>query len=86
VERLNAQPITVGGKKIKFEVLAEDDQADPKQGVAVAQKLADPGVKAIVGPYNSGVTIPASRVYNDAGIVVATVASNPQITQQGFAT
>jgi ABC-type branched-subunit amino acid transport system substrate-binding protein len=86
VERLNTQGLVIGGKKIKFEIVAEDDQADPKSGVGVAQKLVDQGVKAIVGPYNSGVTIPASRVYNDAGIVTATVASNPKITQQGFAT
>src|SRR5450830_1831704 len=86
VERLNTQGLVIGGKKIKFEIVAEDDQADPKSGVGVAQKLADMGVKAVVGPYNSGVTIPASRVYNDAGIVTATVASNPKITQQGFAT
>jgi len=85
IERLNTQGLVIGGKKIKFEMVAEDDQADPKSGVAAAQKLVDIGVKAIVGPYNSGVTIPASRVYNDAGVVTATVASNPKVTQQGFA-
>ncbi len=84
IEELNAKPISVGGKKIKFELVSEDDQADPKAGVAVAQKLIDGGVKYVVGPYNSGVTIPASRNYNDAGVVVATVASNPKITQQGY--
>lgn len=84
VERLNTQGLVIGGKKIKFEIIAEDDQADPRSGVGAAQKLVDQGVKAIVGPYNSGVTIPASRVYNEAGIVTATVASNPKITQQGF--
>ncbi|HZW20347.1 branched-chain amino acid ABC transporter substrate-binding protein [Noviherbaspirillum sp.] len=84
IERLNSQGITVGGKKVKFEPLVEDDQADPRAGVTVAQKLVDAGVKAIVGPYNSGVTIPASKVYNDAGIVMATVASNPKVTEQGF--
>lgn len=84
IEELNAKPITIGGKKLKFELLSEDDQADPKGGVNVAQKLIDSGVKYVVGPYNSGVTIPASRVYNDAGVVVATVASNPKITEQGY--
>ena len=85
IERLNSQGLVIGGKKIKFEVVAEDDQADPKSGVAAAQKLVDIGVKAVVGPYNSGVTIPASRVYNEAGVVTATVASNPKVTEQGFA-
>ncbi|MDY7546968.1 branched-chain amino acid ABC transporter substrate-binding protein [Glaciimonas sp. CA11.2] len=85
IDKLNAQGLVIGGKKIKFEALMEDDQADPRAGVSVAQKLSDLHVKAIIGPYNSGVTIPASRVYNDSGIVMATVASNPKITQQGFA-
>jgi branched-chain amino acid transport system substrate-binding protein len=84
VEELNARPITVGGKKLKFELVSEDDQGDPRSGVSVAQKLVDAGVRFVVGPYNSGVTIPASRVYNDAGAVVATVASNPKVTEQGY--
>lgn len=84
IDKLNSQGMVIGGKKIKFEAVMEDDQADPKSGVTVAQKLVDMGVKAIVGPYNSGVTIPASRVYNDAGIVMGTVASNPKVTTQGF--
>ena len=84
IEELNAKPITVGGKKIKFELISEDDQGDPKAGVAAAQKLIDQGVKFVVGPYNSGVAIPASRTYNDAGVLIATVATNPKITQQGY--
>ncbi|USX28020.1 branched-chain amino acid ABC transporter substrate-binding protein [Oxalobacteraceae bacterium OTU3CINTB1] len=84
VEELNAKPITVAGKKLKFELLSEDDQGDPKAGVAAAQKLIDNGVKYVVGPYNSGVAIPASRAYNDAGVLVATIATNPKITLQGY--
>ena len=84
VEELNAQKIKAGGKTLRFELLSEDDQGDPKAGVAAAQKLIDNGVRFIVGPYNSGVTIPASRAYNDAGALVATVATNPKITQQGY--
>lgn len=84
IEELNAKPITVAGKKLKFELLSEDDQGDPKSGVAVAQKLVDAGVRYVVGPYNSGVAIPASRTYHDAGALVATVATNPKLTQQGY--
>jgi ABC-type branched-subunit amino acid transport system substrate-binding protein len=84
VEELNAKPITVAGKKLKFELLSEDDQGDPKAGVAAAQKLIDNGVKYVVGPYNSGVAIPSSRAYNDAGVLVATIATNPKITMQGY--
>jgi branched-chain amino acid transport system substrate-binding protein len=84
VEELNAKKILVGGKTLKFEVISEDDQGDPKAGVNVAQKFADSGVKFVLGPYNSGVAIPASRVYNDTGIVMSTVGTNPKITQAGY--
>jgi ABC-type branched-subunit amino acid transport system substrate-binding protein len=84
IEELNAKPITVGGRKVKFELQSEDDQGDPKTGVIVAQKFADAGVRFVLGPYNSGVAIPASRVYNDAGIVMATVATSPKVTQGGY--
>lgn len=84
VEELNAKPMTIGGKKIKFELQSEDDQGDPKAGVAAAQKLVDQGVKYVVGPYNSGVAIPAARAYNDAGALIAPVATNPKLTQQGY--
>ncbi|MFC3107744.1 branched-chain amino acid ABC transporter substrate-binding protein [Undibacterium arcticum] len=84
IEELNAKPISVGGKVIKFELQSEDDQGDPKSGVGAAQKLIDSGVKFVVGPYNSGVTMPASRTYNEAGVLVATVSSNPKITEQGY--
>jgi branched-chain amino acid transport system substrate-binding protein len=84
IEELNANPITVGGKTVKFELISEDDQGDPKSGVGAAQKMVDEGVKFVVGPYNSGVAIPASRIYNNAGVVVATVGSNPKITEQGY--
>lgn len=84
VEDLNAQKIKVGGKPVRFELVSEDDQGDPKQGVTVAQKFADAGVKFVLGPYNSGVAIPASRVYNDNGILMSTVGTNPKITQGGY--
>ncbi|HEV7815814.1 MAG TPA: branched-chain amino acid ABC transporter substrate-binding protein [Janthinobacterium sp.] len=84
IEELNAKPITVAGKKVKFELRSEDDQGDPKTGVIVAQKFADAGVKFVLGPYNSGVAIPASRVYNDAGIMMSTVGTAAKVTQSGY--
>jgi branched-chain amino acid transport system substrate-binding protein len=82
IEDLNAQGVTIGGKKIKFELAAEDDAADPKQGTAVAQKLCDAKVAGIVGHLNSGTTIPASKVYNDCGIPHITgAATNPNLTK-----
>lgn len=86
IEELNAQKIQVGGNVLHFVLQSEDDQGDPKQGVNVAQKFADAGVKYVLGPYNSGVAIPASRVYNDNGILMSTVGTNPKITQAGYPT
>jgi branched-chain amino acid transport system substrate-binding protein len=87
VEELNAQGITIGGKKIKFELQAEDDAADPKQGTAAAQKLCDAKVAGVVGHLNSGTTIPASKVYNDCGIPHVTgAATNPNLTKPGYKT
>ena len=84
VEELNARKINVGGKTLKFEVISEDDQCDAKTGVAVAQKLVDSGVKYVMGPYCSGVAIPASRVYDGGGTMVSTVGTNPKVTQGGY--
>ena len=83
----NTQNILIGGKKARFELLGEDDAADPKTGTIVAQKLADARVNGVVGHLNSGTTIPASKVYADAGIVqVSPSATNPKYTHQGFKT
>lgn len=84
MDRLNAQGIVVGGKKVRFEMMSEDDGADPRTGMTVAQRFVDANVKAVIGPYNSGVAIPISKLLNDAGIVMATVASNPKVTQNGY--
>jgi branched-chain amino acid transport system substrate-binding protein len=85
IEDLNAQNITIGGKKIKFELLAEDDAADPKQGAAAAQKLCDAKVAGVAGHLNSGTTIPASKIYNDCGIPMITPsATNPNLTKPGY--
>jgi len=84
VEELNAQKLKLGGRNVRFELMSEDDQGDPKAGMNVAQKFADAGVKFVLGPYNSGVAIPASRVYNDAGILMSTVGTNPKITQSRY--
>jgi branched-chain amino acid transport system substrate-binding protein len=84
LEELNAKPMAVAGQTLKFELMSEDDQGDPKSGVSVAQKFADHSVRFVLGPYNSGVAIPASRVYNDAGILMSTVGTNPKITQSGY--
>jgi branched-chain amino acid transport system substrate-binding protein len=85
IEQANAAKIKLGGKEAKFVLLAEDDQADPKVGTTVAQKLVDAKVKGVVGHLNSGTSIPASAIYNQAGIpMISGSATNPKFTEQGF--
>ena len=87
IEELNAKGVSIGGKKVKFELVAEDDAADPKQGTAVAQKLVDQKVKGVVGHLNSGTSIPASKIYSDAGIPqISPSSTNPKYTRQGYKT
>jgi len=87
IEELNAAGVTIDGKKVKLELMAEDDAADPKQGTAVAQKLVDAKVAGVIGHLNSGTTIPASKIYSDAGIAqISPSATNPKFTRQGFKT
>lgn len=86
IDDLNAKPITVAGQKVKFELVSEDDQADPRVGTQVAQRLVDAGVKAVIGHFNSGVSIPASRIYSDAGIPQLSVSTNPAYTTSGYKT
>src|SRR6188768_4179738 len=87
IDELNAKGVTIGGKKAKFELLAEDDAADPKQGTAAAQKLVDSKVNGVVGHLNSGTSIPASKIYSDAGIPqISPSATNPKFTRNGYKT
>jgi branched-chain amino acid transport system substrate-binding protein len=87
IDELNAKGVMIGGKKAKFELLAEDDAGDPKQGTAVAQKLVDSKVNGVVGHLNSGTSIPASKIYSDAGIPqISPSATNPKFTRNGYKT
>ncbi len=87
IDELNAKGVMIGGKKVKFELLAEDDGGDPKQGTAAAQKLVDSKVNGVIGHLNSGTSIPASKIYSDAGIPqISPSATNPKFTRQGYKT
>jgi branched-chain amino acid transport system substrate-binding protein len=87
IEEINKTGLVVGGQKITLALGAEDDAGDPRQATQVAQKLVDDKVVAIVGHMNSGTSIPASKIYSDAGIVqVSPSATNPAYTKQGFKT
>jgi len=87
VEDLTAKGIKIGGKPVKFVVQFEDDAGDPKQGTTAAQKLVDAKVHGVIGHLNSGTTIPASKIYYDAGIPqISPAATSPKYTQQKFNT
>lgn len=85
VEEMNASGMKIGDKPVRIELYSEDDQADPRTATIVAQKLADKGVNAVIGHLNSGTTIPASKIYHDAGIPqVSPSATAVAYTSQGF--
>jgi len=87
VDDINAAGFTLDGKKIQLELVAEDDEANPTKATTVAQKLVDSKVVAVVGHFNSGASIPASKIYSDAGIPqISPSSTNPKYTQQGFKT
>lgn len=81
IDEANAASITIDGKQARFVLVAEDDQADPKVGTTVAQKLVDARVNGVVGHLNSGVSIPASSVYNRVGDRVSVRLGEPRSTQ-----
>jgi branched-chain amino acid transport system substrate-binding protein len=87
IEALNARGVVIGGKKVRFELVAEDDAGEPRQATAVAQKLVDAKVNGVVGHQTSGTTIPASKIYYTAGIPqISHSSTSPKYTQQGFNT
>lgn len=87
IDDANAKGIVIGGKKVRFELLSEDDQTDPKTATIVAQKLVDAKVNGVIGHLNSGTTIPASRIYHDNAIPqISPSATAVAYTAQGFNT
>lgn len=87
LEEINASGVMLGGKPVTFELASEDDMADPKTATVVAQKLADEQVKGVIGHLNSGTSIPASKIYSDAGIAqISPSATAVAYTAQGYKT
>jgi len=86
IDELNARQPRIGGRAVKFELAVGDDQADPRTGTIVAQQLVDVRIRGMVGHFNSGVTIPASRIYHDAGIPQLSVSTHVKYTRQGYRT
>jgi len=85
IDELNTKGFAINGQKVTLQLVSEDDGADPKQGTAVAQKLVDAKVNGVIGHLNSGTTVPASKIYNDAGIVqISPATTAPVYTKQRF--
>lgn len=87
IEEINAKGLVIGGQKVTLQLDPQDDAGDPRQATQVAQKLVDDKVVAVVGHETSGTSIPASKIYSDAGVVqISPSATNPKYTEQGFKT
>ena len=86
IDDFNATKPTLGGRPVKFELSAEDDQADPRMATMVAQRLIDSGIKGMIGHFNSGTSIPASDLYEKAGIPEIAMATSPVFTARGYKT
>lgn len=88
VDLINAEGgLNIAGKQVKLELLAEDDQGDPRTATTVAQRFVDQKVVGVVGHLQSGTTIPASKIYSDAGIPQITPSSTAiAYTAQGYKT
>ncbi|MDD1963124.1 MAG: branched-chain amino acid ABC transporter substrate-binding protein [Pseudomonas capeferrum] len=85
LEEANQQQLKIGDKVAQFKLVSEDDVADPRTGTAVAQRLVDSKVAVVIGHYNSGTSIPASKIYAAAGIPqISPSATNPALTRQGI--
>lgn len=87
IDENNVSGVTLGGKKVKFILVSEDDIADPRTATVVAQKLVDQRVAGVIGHLNSGTSIPASKIYFDAGIPqISPSATAIAYTAQGYKT
>jgi branched-chain amino acid transport system substrate-binding protein len=86
IDEFNARAPRIGGRPVKFALVVGDDQADPRTGTIVAQQMVDARIRGMVGHFNSGVSIPASRIYHDAGIPQLTVSTAVKYTRQGYRT
>jgi branched-chain amino acid transport system substrate-binding protein len=86
VNELNAQGFKVKGKVVTLEIVAVDDRANPETGKEVAKQLVDAGVVAVIGHFNSGVSIPAAPIYAEKGIAQLAISTNVKYTALGLPT
>lgn len=87
IEELNRRGVVIGGQKVQLELWASDDAGNPRVGLGAAEALLEKGVVGVIGHLNSGTSIPASVVYNRAGIPhISPSATNPKLTRNGYKT
>ncbi len=87
IDDINGRRVMLDNRPVRFELVCEDDQADPKTASIVAQRLVDQGAQGVIGHFNSGTSIPASKIYADAGIPqISPSATAIRYTNQGFKT
>lgn len=87
IQEANEAGLVIAGEKIRFEMVSEDDEGNPQKGTVVAQKIVDRKVAGVIGHLNSGTTIPASKIYHDAGVAqISPSATNVDYTNQGYET
>jgi branched-chain amino acid transport system substrate-binding protein len=86
IDEINRAHPKLQGQPIQFQLIAEDDQADPRIATQIAQRFVDAKVSGILGHFNSGTSIPASKIYYQAGIAQLAMASSALYTQQNFDT
>jgi branched-chain amino acid transport system substrate-binding protein len=87
IDEANQQNIRIKGDTVRFVLDSQDDRADPKTAVTVAQKLVDDHVIGLVGHLNSGATLAASKVYAEAGVAqISPSSTNPLFTRQNLKT
>jgi branched-chain amino acid transport system substrate-binding protein len=86
VEDFNAAKYKIDGEVAQATLLIADDQADPRSGAQIAQKMVESDVKCVFGNYNSSVALAASRIYQQAGIPQLSGATSPDFTRQNFKT
>jgi branched-chain amino acid transport system substrate-binding protein len=87
IDDANLKGLVINGNRVRFELIAEDDQSDVRQAQVVAQRLVEANVVGVVGHLNSGTSISASWIYRDAGIPqISPSSTNPRLTRQGFKT
>lgn len=82
---VNRQNPRIGGQRVFYRLLRQDDRNDPEAAVGVAKRLLQEGVVAVIGTSNSSTSQATAKIYADAGVAMITPAASATVlTEQGF--